>query len=239
MRWYIDKDPNNFRYLDLIAAMFPQARVIHCRRGRADTALSIWFQGFARSHYGFANDLADIAEFFDGHDRLMRHWRERSPLPIFTLDYEALIDAPETTLEALRGFIGLPPLPASATSAAPTVVAIRRACGKSASRCTTRRLAAGKSTLRMFRSFAGSETRGLTTLTGFRSGPEPVWREHVGRRASRSSAASRRCGQHGRIGPVENRAIGSMPLVVDGVRSERPMPDAGHRQARRPNQTRW
>ncbi|CAM5257726.1 sulfotransferase [Rhodanobacter lindaniclasticus] len=76
-----------------------------------DTALSIWFQGFARSHYGFANDLADIAEFFDGHDRLMRHWRERSPLPIFTLDYEALIDAPETTLEALRGFIGLPPLP--------------------------------------------------------------------------------------------------------------------------------
>lgn len=123
VRWYIDKDPNNFRYLDLIAAMFPQARVIHCRRDRADTALSIWFQGFARSHYGFANDLADIAEFFDGHDRLMRHWRERSPLPIFTLDYEALIGAPETTLEALRGFIGLPPLPASATSAAPTVVA--------------------------------------------------------------------------------------------------------------------
>lgn len=122
VRWYIDKDPNNFRYLDLIAAMFPQARIIHCRRGRADTALSIWFQGFARSHYGFANDLADIADFFEGHDRLMRHWRECSPLPIHALDYEALVDDPDATLEALRRFVGLPAPAASDPPGVPAVV---------------------------------------------------------------------------------------------------------------------
>jgi hypothetical protein len=29
---YIDKNPLNFRYLGLIAAMLPRARIIHCRR---------------------------------------------------------------------------------------------------------------------------------------------------------------------------------------------------------------
>lgn len=107
VRWYVDKDPHNFRYLDLISAMFPNARIIHCRRGRADTALSIWSQGFARQHYGFASDLVAIADFFEGHDRLMQHWHASIALPIHTVDYETLVSDPETTLEALRQFVGL------------------------------------------------------------------------------------------------------------------------------------
>lgn len=122
VRWYIDKDPNNFRYLDLIAALFPQARIIHCIRSRPDTALSIWSQSFARSHYGFANNLADIADFFEGHDRLMQHWQQYSPLPIYTLSYEVLIDNPESTLEELRQFVGLPSCSVSHASASPSAI---------------------------------------------------------------------------------------------------------------------
>jgi tetratricopeptide (TPR) repeat protein len=108
VRWYIDQDPNNFRYLDLIAALFPQARIIHCQRSRRDTALSIWSQSFAQAHYGFANDFDDIADFFSGHDRLMQHWQQRIPLPIHRLDYEDMISDPESTLEKLRAFVGVP-----------------------------------------------------------------------------------------------------------------------------------
>jgi tetratricopeptide (TPR) repeat protein len=107
--WYIDKNPNNFRYLDLIAALFPQARIIHCRRDRRDTALSIWSQSFAHPQYGFASDLDDIADFIRGHDRLMQHWQQHVHLPIASLDYEDMVADPEATLGKLRTFIGLPP----------------------------------------------------------------------------------------------------------------------------------
>jgi tetratricopeptide (TPR) repeat protein len=108
VRWYIDQDPNNFRYLDLIAALFPQARIIHCQRGRRDTALSIWSQSFAQAHYGFANDFDDTADFFSGHDRLMEHWQQRIQLPIHRLDYEDMVSDPQSTMEKLSLFVGLP-----------------------------------------------------------------------------------------------------------------------------------
>jgi len=118
-RWYIDQDPNNFRYLDLIAALFPQARIIHCRRGHRDTALSIWSQSFAQPHYGFANDFGDIADFFSGHDRLMQHWKQRIQLPIHRLDYEDMISDPASTVEKLKAFIGISAAAKSDDSSSP------------------------------------------------------------------------------------------------------------------------
>jgi len=118
VRWYIDKDPNNFRYLDLVAALFPQARVIHCRRDPRDVALSIWSQDFAHPHYALASDLGDIADFIQGHDRLMRHWRDTLALPIHELDYEAMVADPAGTLAAVRRFVGLPADAADAPSPA-------------------------------------------------------------------------------------------------------------------------
>ena len=123
VRWYIDQDPNNFRYLDLIAALFPQARIIHCQRGRRDTALSIWSQSFAQAHYGFANDFDDIGDFFSGHDRLMQHWQQRIQLPIHRLDYEDMVSDPQSTLEKLKLFVGVPAVSASdETSSSPAAI---------------------------------------------------------------------------------------------------------------------
>jgi hypothetical protein len=107
--WYIDQDPLNFRFVHLIAALFPQARVIHCRRNRRDTALSLWSQDFAHADAAFAYDFDAIAEFAAGHDTLMAHWQRTLPLPIHTFDYETLVAEPEATLAALRRFVGLPP----------------------------------------------------------------------------------------------------------------------------------
>lgn len=107
MGHYIDKNPLNFRYLDYVAAMFPQARVIHCRRQPRDTALSIWTQPFARDEYAFARDFADIAALAEGCDELMAHWRRSLPLPIITVDYEQLVADTATTLDNLLPQLGL------------------------------------------------------------------------------------------------------------------------------------
>lgn len=106
--WYIDQDPMNFRYLHVIEAMFPDARVVWCRRGRRDTALSLWCQDFAHHDAAFAYDLADIAGFAVGHDRLMAHWQRTLSLPIHALDYEVLVADPVATLDALIAFVGAP-----------------------------------------------------------------------------------------------------------------------------------
>jgi len=106
--WYIDQDPLNFRYMHVIAAMFPQARVVLCRRDRRDTALSLWCQDFAHEDCGFAYDFADIAAYMAGFDELVTHWQRTLSIPIHVCDYEDFVADPDAALAGLRAFIGMP-----------------------------------------------------------------------------------------------------------------------------------
>jgi hypothetical protein len=103
--------------------MFPQARVIHLRRGRADTALSLWTQDFAHADLGFAYDFGDMRACMAGHHALLQHWQRTLPLPILELDYETLVDEPAATLARLGGFIGAQPGTHAAAEAAPVLSA--------------------------------------------------------------------------------------------------------------------
>lgn len=105
-RFAIDKNPLNFRHLGLIAGMLPMARIIHCRRDPRDAALSIWSQHFAHADMAWSYDFGEIGEYARGEAELMAHWRQVLPLPIFELDYEALVADPETTISAVRRFLG-------------------------------------------------------------------------------------------------------------------------------------
>ncbi|MET0226543.1 MAG: sulfotransferase, partial [Dokdonella sp.] len=75
-RWFIDKQPLNFLHVDLIAALFPQARIIHCERNSRDTALSIWMQHFAGPENAFAYEFANIAVVLNDASRLVAHARK-------------------------------------------------------------------------------------------------------------------------------------------------------------------
>ncbi len=101
-----DKMPANFLRLAMIALLFPGARVVHCRRDPGDTALSCFFQDF--SHLRFSFDLAWIGAYMRGYRRLMAHWAEVLPIPLMTVDYEALVADPERWSRALIDFAGLP-----------------------------------------------------------------------------------------------------------------------------------
>ncbi|MDH3673192.1 MAG: sulfotransferase [Gammaproteobacteria bacterium] len=102
-----DKAPGNFIHLGLIALMFPNARVIHCRREALDVCLSIYFQRFERGH-NYAYDLSDIAVSYRQYERMMRHWREVLPLKIYEVQYEAQIADQEAVSRRLIDYCGLP-----------------------------------------------------------------------------------------------------------------------------------
>lgn len=102
-----DKMPYNFLYLGAIAALFPQARVIHCRRDPLATCHSIFTRDLAGSH-PYSYDLESLAEAYVGYRRLMAHWRQRLPIAMLDLDYEQLLDDQAGESRRLVEFLGLP-----------------------------------------------------------------------------------------------------------------------------------
>jgi tetratricopeptide (TPR) repeat protein len=104
----VDKMPANFFYVGLIASVFPNARIIHMQRHPIDTCLSIYFQNF----YGmgpYANDLDDLAHYYEQYQRLMGHWRQVMPADrLLEVPYEALTQETEAWTHRLIDFLGLP-----------------------------------------------------------------------------------------------------------------------------------
>lgn len=105
LRW-IDKMPQNFLHLGLIALLFPMAHVIHCQRDPLDTCLSCYFQEFTGYH-PYAYDLADLGFYYRQYHRLMAHWRKALDVALFEIDYEDLVRDPETYGRSLVEFCGL------------------------------------------------------------------------------------------------------------------------------------
>ena len=102
-----DKAPFNYELLWLIGLVFPDARVIHCRRQPVDTCLSIFFTNFL-GRQDYAWDRGDIAFFYRQYERLMDHWRRVLPAESFTeVDYETLVEVREAETRRLIAFCGL------------------------------------------------------------------------------------------------------------------------------------
>lgn len=101
-----DKLPFNFMHLGVIALLFPNARIVHCRRHPIDNCLSCYFTSFAEQ-IRFANRLDTLARYYIDYDRLMRHWKEVLPIEIFDLEYEDLVTDTEDRIRALLDYCGL------------------------------------------------------------------------------------------------------------------------------------
>lgn len=102
----VDKAPLNFLYLGLVALMFPNARVIWCRRDPRDIAISIYGENFSVVER-LATSLEGIGHYINLQNRLMRYWQKLN-LPVMELGYESLVSNTETEARKLLSFIDLP-----------------------------------------------------------------------------------------------------------------------------------
>lgn len=115
-RWFIDKQPLNFLHVDLIASLFPNARIVVCRRSPRDTALSIWMQYFAGRAQDFAYDFAHIEAVMHGCSKLLDAAHRRHPALVRDVRYEDFVADPAGHTQALADWIGLPPCDWTAAS---------------------------------------------------------------------------------------------------------------------------
>lgn len=101
-----DKRPDNFLYIGLIKAMFPEARIIHTRRNPLDNILSLYFLHLDPG-MAYALDLEDAAHWYGQYQRLMDHWKSLYGEDIFDVDYDSLVENPRPVAEALLAFCRL------------------------------------------------------------------------------------------------------------------------------------
>jgi tetratricopeptide (TPR) repeat protein len=102
-RYVVDKTPQNFLFLGLIKILFPDAKIIHCKRDPRDVCLSIFKIFFAREgELSFSSSQKDIVEYYKLYEELMVYWHDVLPEgSIYDIQYETLIENPEESIHAL------------------------------------------------------------------------------------------------------------------------------------------
>jgi tetratricopeptide (TPR) repeat protein len=105
-RLVTDKMPTNFLHVGLIATLFPNARIIHCRRDPRDTCFSIYGLDFAGEH-SYAYDQKNLGRYYRQYERLMDHWRHAAPAAILDVRYEDLIADQEAETRRMLDFCDL------------------------------------------------------------------------------------------------------------------------------------
>lgn len=99
----------NFLHVGLIELMFPQARLVHCRRDPLDVGLGCYFRPFEGVPARFSGELEDFGAYHASYLRLMSHWRETTRLPLLDVDYDALCRDPAGEGRRIMEFLELDP----------------------------------------------------------------------------------------------------------------------------------
>jgi len=101
-----DKMPDNFLSLGFIRLLFPNARIVHCRRTPQDTCLSIYFQFFVQAN-AYAYDLETLGRYYNEYLRLMEYWRQSPHINMLEVQYEDLVNNQEEISRQIIEYTGL------------------------------------------------------------------------------------------------------------------------------------
>jgi len=103
-----DKLPNNYEHVGMINLLFPDAKIIHCKRNPLDTCISCFLLDFVgdRNH-GYTYNLAHLARQYRIYEQYMNHWKQVSPIEMLEVDYEDLVANPADGAKGIMEYIGL------------------------------------------------------------------------------------------------------------------------------------
>lgn len=101
-----DKLPHNFELLGFIALLFPNAKVVHCRRSPLDNCVSCFTHKFSDFH-GYNSNLSKLGLYYREYDRLMQHWQKVLPMKVYENQYEKMTSNQEVQTRKLINYLGL------------------------------------------------------------------------------------------------------------------------------------
>jgi tetratricopeptide (TPR) repeat protein len=101
----VDKMPDNYLFLGLLATLFPKAKFVHCRRDLRDVAVSCWMTNFRSIRW--ASDPDHIAARFQEYQRVVEHWQRVLPVQVLEVEYEDTVADLEGVARRLVSWCGL------------------------------------------------------------------------------------------------------------------------------------
>ena len=93
--------------LGLIKLIFPNSKIIHCRRQIQDTAFSIYKNLFQGTSYSWSYNQDELAHYIRLYLSLIDFWDNEFSKDIFHCDYESLVKNPDIESKKLFDFCGL------------------------------------------------------------------------------------------------------------------------------------
>ena len=102
-----DKMPQNFRYIALICAAFPDAKIVHVQRSAEATCWSNFKHYFASKGLGYSYNLADTVRYYGLYKDLMHFWSQSHSDRIYHLDYDKLTEDQEPETRRLIEYLEL------------------------------------------------------------------------------------------------------------------------------------
>ena len=103
---FTDKSLENTFYLQLIKEVFPNSKVIHCKRNPLSCIMSIIKNNLIEVPW--AHNLEHIFQYFNIFYNEIDNFKDNNPNFIYDLDYEKFVTDPEVESKKLLGFCDLP-----------------------------------------------------------------------------------------------------------------------------------
>ena len=101
-RQYVtDKMPHNFRWVPIIAAAFPEAKIVHVKRDARAVCWSNYKHYFKQKGLGYTYNLDDTIAYYKLYEELMTSFEALSPERMYHLDYEELTANSEIEIRKL------------------------------------------------------------------------------------------------------------------------------------------
>lgn len=105
-RYVVDKLPFNVLRLGIIGALFPNAKIIWCRRDKKDIVASNHMLFFSKGNV-FSTDIRECAFATVQTERAGLFWQANVKLPMLEVNYEALAADPRAHAGRIIDFLGL------------------------------------------------------------------------------------------------------------------------------------
>ena len=102
-----DKMPQNFRFIPLICAALPEAKIVHVTRDAAATCWSNYKHYFVNAGLGYSYNIKDVADYYNLYSDLMKTWNTTYSDRIYNLNYENLTKNQKFETEQLIQYLDI------------------------------------------------------------------------------------------------------------------------------------
>ena len=104
-----DKTTLNFRYISLISAALPEAKIVLVKRNAAATIWGNYKQCFVKKNreLNFTYSISDIIKYYQLYEQHIKYIEKDDLIKIFKVDYDRLTKYPSTEIKKIINFLQL------------------------------------------------------------------------------------------------------------------------------------